>query len=221
VPRPMQEIKIYGVQDRRSTAQARLPWVVRYAIDGRHRSKSFRTRAEAERYRSLLLHTPPGILWVIAHRNPQNQCRRGDMHHNPTPMTRPRLWFPSRGHRCSSRPTSAARRAMRLGWRSVTSPMTAQVDSAGPPLRTPAMRGFSGQPRTFCAPQHDRSALGGHDRPPRRRDTDGAAMAARLMSATVRAGTTLGMVRGIADSSDGRVPKTRREAVARHGSVRR
>lgn len=25
------------------------PWVVRYAIDGRHRSKSFRTRVEAER----------------------------------------------------------------------------------------------------------------------------------------------------------------------------
>lgn len=53
--RPMQEVKVYGVQDRRSTVQAKLPWVVRYTIDGRHRSKSFRTRAEAERYRSLLL----------------------------------------------------------------------------------------------------------------------------------------------------------------------
>ena len=51
----MQEVKIYGVQDRRSTVQAKLPWVVRYTIDGRHRSKSFRTRAEADRYRSLLL----------------------------------------------------------------------------------------------------------------------------------------------------------------------
>lgn len=51
----MQEVKIYGVQDRRSTVQAKLPWVVRLKIDGRHRSKSFRTRAEAERYRSLLL----------------------------------------------------------------------------------------------------------------------------------------------------------------------
>lgn len=29
-------------------------WVVRYAIDGRHRSKSFRTRVEAERYRGSL-----------------------------------------------------------------------------------------------------------------------------------------------------------------------
>ena len=51
----MQEVKVYGVQDRRSTVQAKLPWVVRYTIDGRHRSKSFRTRAEADRYRSLLL----------------------------------------------------------------------------------------------------------------------------------------------------------------------
>ena len=29
--------------------------MVRYTIDGRHRSKSFRTRVEAERYRGLLL----------------------------------------------------------------------------------------------------------------------------------------------------------------------
>ena len=51
----MQTVKVFGVQDRRSTAQAKLPWVVRYAIDGRHRSKSFRTRVEAERYRGSLL----------------------------------------------------------------------------------------------------------------------------------------------------------------------
>ena len=53
--RPMQVVKIYGVQDRRSTTQAKLPWVVRYTIDGRHRSKSFRTRVEADRYRGRLL----------------------------------------------------------------------------------------------------------------------------------------------------------------------
>ena len=53
--RPMQTVKVFGVQDRRTTAQAKLPWVVRYAIDGRHRSKSFRTRAEADRYRGSLL----------------------------------------------------------------------------------------------------------------------------------------------------------------------
>ena len=54
--RPMQTVKVYGVQDRRSTTQAKLPWVVRYTIDGRHRSKSFRTRIEADRYRGQLLH---------------------------------------------------------------------------------------------------------------------------------------------------------------------
>jgi integrase len=51
----MQTVKVYGVQDRRSTVQAKLPWVVRFTIDGRHRSKSFRTRIEADRYRGLLL----------------------------------------------------------------------------------------------------------------------------------------------------------------------
>ena len=51
----MQTVKVYGVQDRRSTTQAKLPWVVRYTIDGRHRGKSFRTRIEADRYRGLLL----------------------------------------------------------------------------------------------------------------------------------------------------------------------
>jgi integrase len=53
--RPVQRVRIYGVQDRRSFALAKLPWVVRYTIDGRHRSKSFRTKAEAERYRVVLL----------------------------------------------------------------------------------------------------------------------------------------------------------------------
>jgi integrase len=55
VARPIQEVRIYGIQDRRSTVQAKLPWVVRHTIDGRHRSKSYRTRAEAKRYRGLLL----------------------------------------------------------------------------------------------------------------------------------------------------------------------
>jgi integrase len=53
--RPIQEVKVYGVQDRRSTARATLPWIVRWSIDGRQRTKAFRTRSEAERYRSLLL----------------------------------------------------------------------------------------------------------------------------------------------------------------------
>ena len=53
--RPIQEVKVYGVQDRRTTARATLPWIVRWSIDGRQRTKAFRTRSEAERYRSLLL----------------------------------------------------------------------------------------------------------------------------------------------------------------------
>jgi hypothetical protein len=55
VGRPIQLVKGYGVQDRRTTALAKLPWIARHSIDGRQRSKSFRTRAEAERYRALLL----------------------------------------------------------------------------------------------------------------------------------------------------------------------
>ena len=52
--RPMQVVKVYGVQDRRSTAGAKLAWVVRYTIDGRHRSKSFRTRLLVERALGVL-----------------------------------------------------------------------------------------------------------------------------------------------------------------------
>jgi integrase len=58
--RPRQEVKVYGVQDRRANVEAKLPWVVRYTIDGRHRSKSFRTRVEADRYRGLLLQAVQG-----------------------------------------------------------------------------------------------------------------------------------------------------------------
>ena len=53
--RPYQHVRVHGVQDRRSFALAKLPWIVRWSIDGRHRSKSFRTKSEAERYRSVLL----------------------------------------------------------------------------------------------------------------------------------------------------------------------
>lgn len=53
--RPLQQVKVFGVQDRRSTVQAKLPWIVRWSVDGRQRSKSFRTKAEAERYRFLMM----------------------------------------------------------------------------------------------------------------------------------------------------------------------
>lgn len=54
MPRPTQRAQIYAVQDRRSTPQATRPWVVRWSVEGRHRSRSFRLKAEAERYRSEL-----------------------------------------------------------------------------------------------------------------------------------------------------------------------
>lgn len=53
--RPLQQVKVYAIQNRRGSDRVKLPYVVRYTIDGRHRSKSFRTKAEAERYRSELL----------------------------------------------------------------------------------------------------------------------------------------------------------------------
>lgn len=49
-----QQVQIYGVQDRRSTGKTR-PWVVRWSVDGPQKSRAFRTKAEAERFRSLLL----------------------------------------------------------------------------------------------------------------------------------------------------------------------
>ena len=46
---------MWAVQDRRANARATRPWVVRWAVDGRARGKTFRTRAEAEAFRSELL----------------------------------------------------------------------------------------------------------------------------------------------------------------------
>jgi integrase len=53
--RPFQQVRVYSVQNRRGAERRTSPYVVRYSIDGRHRSRSFRTKAEAERYRSELL----------------------------------------------------------------------------------------------------------------------------------------------------------------------
>jgi integrase len=55
VGNPVQSIKVYGVQDRRRFELAKLPWIVRWSMDGRQHSRSWRTRAEADRYRSQLL----------------------------------------------------------------------------------------------------------------------------------------------------------------------
>lgn len=55
VARPIQQVQVYSVQNRRGAERRKLPYVVRWTIDGRHRSRSYRTKAEAERYRSELL----------------------------------------------------------------------------------------------------------------------------------------------------------------------
>lgn len=53
--RPSQQVDVFTVQDRRGHGKAR-PWVVRWRIEGQQRTRSFRTRVEADRYRSLLTH---------------------------------------------------------------------------------------------------------------------------------------------------------------------
>jgi integrase len=52
--RPLADVAVYGVQ-RRSGDRNKRPWIVRWAVNGRQRSRAFRTRPEADRYRSGLL----------------------------------------------------------------------------------------------------------------------------------------------------------------------
>lgn len=54
--RPLQEVSIFGLQHRAGSDRNKRAWIVRWSIDGRQHSRSFRTKAEAERYRSLLVH---------------------------------------------------------------------------------------------------------------------------------------------------------------------
>lgn len=51
---PRQSIRVFGVQDRRSGGRSK-PWIVRWEVDGRRSSRSFKTRALADRYRSELI----------------------------------------------------------------------------------------------------------------------------------------------------------------------
>jgi hypothetical protein len=53
--RPVQNVRIWSIQDRSSHARTRLPWLVRWVVDGEILSRSFRTKAQADRYRSRLL----------------------------------------------------------------------------------------------------------------------------------------------------------------------
>ena len=52
--RPRQQVDVFGMQDRRKQGKAK-PWIVRWRVEGQQRTKAFRTRAEADRYRADLL----------------------------------------------------------------------------------------------------------------------------------------------------------------------
>jgi len=52
--RPISEVRIWSVQDRRSNPKYERPWIVRWAVDGKKFQKAHRTKAEADRYRSQL-----------------------------------------------------------------------------------------------------------------------------------------------------------------------
>ncbi len=49
-----QKIDVFGIQDRRKAGKPR-PWIVRWRVDGKMVSRSFRTRVEGDRFRSLLV----------------------------------------------------------------------------------------------------------------------------------------------------------------------
>ncbi|HXY46151.1 MAG TPA: site-specific integrase [Acidimicrobiales bacterium] len=52
--RPLADVSVYSVQ-RRSVERHKRPWITRWSVNGRQRSRAFRTKSEAERFRSGLL----------------------------------------------------------------------------------------------------------------------------------------------------------------------
>jgi len=53
--RPISDVRIWSVQDRRSNPKYARPWIVRWAVEGKKFQKAHRTKSEADRYRSQLL----------------------------------------------------------------------------------------------------------------------------------------------------------------------
>ncbi|MFQ5556518.1 MAG: site-specific integrase, partial [Acidimicrobiales bacterium] len=51
----MQDVKIYGLQHRARSERTKRPWIVRWSVEGPQHSRSFRTRVEADRFRSFLV----------------------------------------------------------------------------------------------------------------------------------------------------------------------
>jgi integrase len=52
--RPLADVSVFSVQ-RRSSDSHKRPWITRWSVNGRQRSRSFRTKVEADRFRSGLL----------------------------------------------------------------------------------------------------------------------------------------------------------------------
>ena len=52
---PLQDIRIWDIQDRTNRANASRPWVLRWKVDGAERSRAFRTKSEADHVRARLL----------------------------------------------------------------------------------------------------------------------------------------------------------------------
>ena len=53
--RPVEEVKIWGVQDRRASNRFARPWIVRWKVNDKTFQRHHLTRSEADHYRSLLL----------------------------------------------------------------------------------------------------------------------------------------------------------------------
>ena len=53
--RPNQDVDVFTIQDRRGDGKRAKPWLVRWRVEGKDRARSFRTRVEADRYRSHLI----------------------------------------------------------------------------------------------------------------------------------------------------------------------
>lgn len=53
--RKLQDVSIWTIADRRKTRPTPKPWVVRWRVNGRQFSRAFANRAEADRFRSILI----------------------------------------------------------------------------------------------------------------------------------------------------------------------
>jgi hypothetical protein len=52
---PVQDVRIWDIQDRTKRSNASRPWVLRWKVDGAERSRAFTTKPEADHVRARLL----------------------------------------------------------------------------------------------------------------------------------------------------------------------